>query len=56
MAMSEKERETGKRLAATFDALPEPGKEFLLGFMEGVAAAKEREREEANDAQDVQES
>lgn len=42
--MSEKEREIGKKLAATFDALPEKGKEFLLGFMEGVAASKDREK------------
>lgn len=41
--MSEKEREIGKKLATTFDALPEKGKEFLLGFMEGVAASKDRE-------------
>ncbi len=41
--MSEKERKIGKKLATTFEALPEKGKEFLLGFMEGVAASKERE-------------
>jgi len=42
--MSEKERKIGKKLAETFDALPDNGKEFLLGFMEGVAAAKKREQ------------
>ena len=42
--MSEKERKIGKKLAATFEALPDRGKEFLLGFMEGVAAAKDREK------------
>lgn len=50
--MSEKERKIGKKLAETFDALPDNGKEFLLGFMEGVAATKERDKPEDERAAD----
>lgn len=45
-SVSEKERKIGKKLAETFDALPDNGKEFLLGFMEGVAATKEQDKPE----------
>ena len=51
--VSEKERKIGKKLAATFEALPDRGKEFLLGFMEGVAAAKDREKIEHDPKDEV---
>lgn len=44
--MNEMEKTVGAKLAAAFDALPPGGKEYLIGYADGVAAMKARAAEE----------
>ena len=46
--MSDKRREGVRTLAEAFEALPESKKEFLLGYAEGVIAARKPEQTPAS--------
>lgn len=44
--MSQEEKKLAKKLAETVKALPPDKREYLIGFAEGVAAAKKQEEKE----------
>ena len=46
--MSQEEKKLAKKLAETVKALPPDKREYLIGFAEGVAAAKKQEEKEDN--------
>lgn len=45
--MSEKEKESARKIADALDALPSEKKEFLLGYAEGVAAMAKQKPEKS---------
>lgn len=48
--MSEQEKTAAQKIADAYNNLPEGKKEFLLGFAEGVAAARAQGKDEERSA------
>lgn len=46
--MSEKEKQIAKATAELIPKLSDPKKEYLLGFIEGMTAAKDQETDKAS--------
>ena len=44
--MKSKDRDAVKTISEAFQALPDDKKEYLIGYAEGVAAAKKQEEKE----------